>query len=471
MPAYRKYLTESPDIRSMLYRYSLILNAFGFFLPDDVKQEAGKLDEKMRSDMMKLPFSEQAERLTVMYGLNVIDIETFQKLMDMNSYDFLSDVVYMEEYLYSNAENNDLNTEQLGKLLLVCANSSRYNELERIDFESAGHLANSSHIFITGNGFISCDNVLAGFLCDMKKPMGFFNDGEIYIETEEAVREYINDDNSERKKEAPLLVTNLRELTGYIDVFDRIYGKEFIFFSAEHGTPCSLNEYEKYLTDIKLTFEFSAYPRKRLICGDIVNHFDYEYNRMENNELVSNEMRSSDFYASKIKISTEEIDEKTSEDRLMEIAQKKYRKNRSLLPDMLVEIKHGGEIYLFINKADELVPVNTADFRKDLFDFNKIWGMIMTCSHDRKLLKNGETITIPQEYMNEIEESQRVHAERMIAEQYSLMKEKQKNNKLLRSLSGLTGSAKKKAEQTVRENAEKENSKMKNGLRLNGGGE
>ena len=459
MSSFREYFSEETDMQTMLFRYAVVVDVFNARLPDDLKCEQ-RLSDELRKKIMRLPYSEQSDRLLLLYGMGILDENTLKNLVLHNDADILSDIIRMEEILREKEgsdETDTLSYVELCKVLLLCANSKKYKEITAIDYDEAVSLISGSHIMLSDDGFIRCDRELTAFLSGMSEPFGFYDDENDCIRIEEAgyITQSVNSEKYDILSEETPIATHLKNLKYFLSVYDRIYGRDFIRYATEKKIPLDDNFtalYERYLNDIKLSFEIKAYPRRREICGDKVNYFDYAQNRVEDSKLAASEMLADESYNAAIRL---DVDADYSEAELMEKAKRKYLSSHQLTESMVIEVIHGGKTSLYIYKDSKLCDVNNVEFRRQLFDFNKIWSIIQLCSREKKIRRNGDIITLPEEFMSEIAPEERIYAGNMVKEQYALMKARRQGNRLLQSLSDLKSAAKDNLEQINREKEEK----------------
>lgn len=444
MGIYREYISEDADMQTMIFRYSVLVDVFGARLPNDLKCE-NKLPDELKKKILRKPYSEQVDRLIFLYGTGVINEETLRKLVLHNDSDFLSDVLELENEVRKNEGANEadiLSYEQLQKIILLCANSKKYDYLSVVDFADVIKISSSSHIFITDSGFIRCDKDLTDFLNSLGEPFGYYDtdNDEIKIELTQYVSEVVSDNYDILSDKSPIAV-DCAHLKYFLDVYDKLYGKDFIVYAAENEMPINenyLKEYEKYLNDIKLCFEFKGYPKKREICGEKINYYDYAVNSIEENRLVSSELNADSDYAALIHL---DVDEPLQDNELIEKALRKYKSTHQLLENMVIEVIHGGKAEIYIHRNGNIFSVNVSEFRRQLFDFNKIWSIIQLCSREKKIKRIGDVITLPQEYINEISPDQREYANNMVKEQYNLLLKKRQDNKHLQTLNDLRAAA------------------------------
>ena len=286
--------------------------------------------------------------------------------------------------------------------------------------------------------------------------MGYYdeNSDSIFVEKPEYVAAALADNYDVSSETAPIVI-DYKALLCYSYVYDLLYGREFIKYACNNHIPYDENyidEYEKYLKKVKLTFNIKAYTKKRSICGNRVNYFDYAFNTVENNELVQSSLNADEEYSAEIML---DIDEIYTDDELTLKALNKYKNTRQLIDKTVIEVIHGNEIRLYIYAESSFKVINNAEFRNQLFDFNKIWSIIQLCSRDGSLRRVNKVITIPQKYLDEIEPCQREYAERMISEQYSRMLRNKRNNPLVQSLNDLKAVAEQNMEVIQKEKEEK----------------
>ncbi|MBQ6943912.1 MAG: hypothetical protein IJN43_06215, partial [Ruminococcus sp.] len=115
--------------------------------------------------------------------------------------------------------------------------------------------------------------------------------------------------------------------------------------------------------------------------------------------------------------------------------------------DTVFEVFHNGKVIVGVLRNKKFAEIDSKAFHSQLFDFNKIWGIIQMCSRDGQLKKQGECIVIPESVWKEIAPEQREYADRLIKEQYHRLVEHRKANRLLQSLSDLKAAADDKKKQ------------------------
>ena len=457
MGVYRDYISDDTDMQTMLFRYSIMVDVFNAHLPAELKCQY-HLSDDLKKKILRQPYSEQNDRLILLFGMGIIGEATLKELVLLNKTDFLSDVIKLEDRVRTDEDKNEserLSYETLEQIILLCANSQKFDEFSPLPFEQAEKLISNSHIFIE-NGFVKCDKDMAMLVNESGGQMGYYdeNSDSIFIEKPEYVAAALADNYDVSSETAPI-VTDYKALLCYSYVYDLLYGREFIKYACDNHIPCDKNyvtAYEKYLKKIKLTFDIKAYTKKRNICGNKVNYFDYAFNTVENNELVQTALNADEAYSAEIVL---DVNENYTDAELTVKALNKYKNSRQLLDKTVIEIMHGNNILLYIYDNGNFTAIDSTSFRNQLFDFDKIWSVIQLCSRDGSLKRVNNTITIPQKYLDEIEPNQREYAERMISEQYSRMLRNRRVNPLVQSLNDLKVAAEQNMEAIQKEKAEK----------------
>ena len=457
MGVYRDYISDDTDMQTMLFRYSIMVDVFNAHLPAELKCQY-HLSDDLKKKILRQPYSEQNDRLILLFGMGIIGEATLKELVLHNKTDFLSDVIKLEDRVRTDEDKNEserLSYETLEQIILLCANSQKFDEFSPLPFEQAEKLISNSHIFIE-NGFVKCDKDMAMLVNESGGQMGYYdeNSDSIFIEKPEYVAAALADNYDVSSETAPI-VTDYKAILCYSYVYDLLYGREFIKYACDNHIPYDENyaaAYEKYLKKIKLTFNIKAYTKKRNICGNKVNYFDYAFNTVENNELVQTALNADEEYSAEIVL---DVNENYTDAELTVKALNKYKNSRQLLDKTVIEIMHGNNILLYIYDSDNFTAIDSTSFRNQLFDFDKIWSVIQLCSRDGSLKRVNNTITIPQKYLNEIEPNQREYAERMISEQYSRMLRNRRVNPLVQSLNDLKVAAEQNMEAIQKEKAEK----------------
>lgn len=442
MGAYRDYISEDADMQTMIFRYSVLVDVFKARLPNDVKCSQ-TLSSEISKKLLKEPYSEQNDRLIMLFGMGIIDEETVKNVILFNKSNWLEDAISLENLVRRNEEREiESDNKKLSAIFTVCANSRKYQEILGVPFETVEKISASSYIS-TVNGFIRVEKSLLSFMCNAGIEFGYYdsdNDSMVsenpeYIKQAADSTEY--DINSEN---APIPFDYLA-LNCCLDIYGKKYASDFMLYSQENNIPYSdsfKTEYENYISEVKLCFDVKAYIKKRSICGNIVNYFDYAHNVMNDGKLVNATLEAEADYSAKIHIDTDEV---LSENELETMAIKKYLSSRQPREDMVIEVYHCKKIHLYVyrgNIFEQLTAENESLFRKQLFDFNEIWAVIKECSDSGKLLRTKDTIVMSSEFMERIRPEWYIYAENIITDQFG----KRKRNMIAATLNELKNAAK-----------------------------
>lgn len=447
MGAYRDYISEDADMQTMLFRYSIMVDVFNARLPNDVKCSQ-TLSPDVSRKILKEPYSEQNDRLIMLFGMGIIDEETVKNIILFNKSDWLEDAISLENMVRRNEEREiESDNKRLSAIFTVCANSRKYPEILGVSFEMVERILDSPYVEAV-NGFIRSEKGLLSFMCNAGIEFGYYDsdkdlmvleDPNYIIQAAESAEYDVNSEN------APIPFDYLA-LNCCLDVYGKNYASDFMLYANESNIPYNDSfklEYQKYISEVKLCFDIKAYIKKRSICGDTVNYFDYSHNVMSDGKLHST-LEAEANYSALIHIDTDEV---YSENELEAIALKKYLSSHQPIDKMIIEVYHCKKIKLYIyrdTKFEEFSAENEALFRKQLFDFDEIWSVIKECSNSGKLLRKGDTIVMSSEFGERIRPEWYVYAENIVADQFG----RRKRNMIAATLNELKNAAKKLTRQT-----------------------
>lgn len=435
-----EYVGQYGDINTMIFRYKVLSELYGAELPEDLKINTLTDDTKDRIGAEE--HKETADRVLFMFGAGIIDEDTVLTLIVDNKADYYDDVCAAERKAISDdAENEEdrLPYELIQDVLLCAVKSKKYAAFQTVSFDEAAKLAGLHHVRLVNGTAKVVDFAYYKFLVELGEKFGYHNTKNDTIVIDEKAENLLGDENvinGEINSEFYPFALNLKNLLYYSRVWDKMYGKEFIIYAKDNSIPVDENfsgRYEEYVRNTKLHFRLKRFVRKRNICGDRINWFDYA--AASNTEVTNN------LYADmELEINLQITEDYTNEE-LVQKALSKYLKDYPLENGTVLELFHDKEKYLYVFKKSSLVPLDDKEFHKLLFDFNKIWGIIQECSRNRKIKKVRDKIVIPNDMWNEITPQEREYAERLIQEQYIRKVEKLKHNKLLQTLSDLNAAA------------------------------
>lgn len=175
-------------MQTMMFRYSVLVDVFNLCLPDDVKCSQ-VLSAEVRRKILKEPYSEQNDRLIMLFGMGIIDEETVKNVILFNKADWLEDAIAVENRVRSNEEReleSDSNT--LSNIFTVCANSRKYPEISGVPFETIEKILASPYATAI-NGFIHISRELLKFMNESGIEFGFYDEEKDKMTTEKP--EYI----------------------------------------------------------------------------------------------------------------------------------------------------------------------------------------------------------------------------------------------------------------------------------------
>lgn len=442
-------LGNDESIYTALYRYAAICKICSINFTDNIKQ----ISEKTVSDIRFDDHSPAVDSLLILYGIGCLSEDVICYLIKHYS-DLLNEDIYTAE---KNAlEQNELNDEdklsaaQTEAALLTAANSIIY-KMQRISFEEALKISAMPFVQIK-NGFVYITSKdMFDFLSD-NISFGYIEENDtLYTETTENLKT-LTEESSQ-----PFVIDlyDFMEISSFCG--GEAYGREFICWAKENSIPLKQEEYLKYVDQIKLKFEVRSYRRKRDVCGNKINWFDYAPS-VEN--AAADELNAD--YSKEIKL---DITENYSDEALRKKAIDKFRSTYTLDIGTVIEVYHCRKRYLYYLDESGLKDIDNTEFHRLLFDFNKIWSIIQMCSRNRKIraVNNGgnTTITIDDESWEEIPADQREYASRLVREQYEQQKEKRRSSAFLQRLSSLKAEAAEQKSKSDREKAELEQQKAK----------
>ncbi len=420
---------------AMIFRYLIISEVWGMELPKDTKIK--KLSDETIGTLKAEPHSEVIDRIIFLFGAGVISEETLLEIVKNGREKLYGDIIAAENALTADKNPEDkLTFSQVENILLCAANSKKYPEMTPVTFSEAQYIAGLPNIALV-NGFAKVtDMEFYKFLVETGEKFGTVDKFAERIRIEESKENLLECEeveNGDVNSEYYPFAVDLKRAAGYAAVYSKPYGRDFIAYSKENGLPVDEkfeNSYEEYLRKFKLHFTVKGYIRKRYICGDRVNWFDY-----------AADAESSALNADHIKEIDLNVTEKYTDSELVSKAVEKFKNNVALPDNAVIEVFHNSKKELYIVKGSHTEPLDNGKLHTMLFDFNKIWGIIQLCSRSRKIKVVNDKITIPETLMNEIDVNEREYAERMIKEQYIRMKEQRKNNKLIQTLSDIKSAA------------------------------
>ncbi len=432
MTLYEK-IGNDESILTALYRYMIAAKVFG--IKDD-GIEVKTLPENIINDIRLDEFNHGLNGLVMLYGAGFIDDEAFCFIVKSNL-DMSADIAEAENRVI--ADNDKLPEERLSggqveNALLCAAYSRKYSAFQNVTFAEALTVLALPHINVKNGLVRAADLDFYRFVAELGKQMGYIDScGELFVESQENLILLCEDENFDPCSESAPIYTSISDIIGISKVYDLPYGKDYIWWAKANEMQLDVDGYNEYLHKTKLHFSIRSYAKKRNICGESVNWFDYA--------VFSDGSISENLQSDHDKEIDLEASDTYDDDILVRKAIAKFRGIYALEEKTVIEVYQNEKEYLFTVINAEVNPVNKTEFHKQLFDFNKLWSIIQMCSRNGQLRKVNDRITIPEDVWNEIAPNDREYALRIIREQYQIMTARRKNNKLLQSLGDLKSAA------------------------------
>ena len=451
-------VSQGNDINTKMFRYAVISSVFSADIPREVT--VNKLSDETLRLIRKEEHSEVCDRVLFLFGAGVLSENAVSALIKKSNSN-LPDIIKAENTVIEDENKNEedrLSYEIIEKILLCCSFSKKHAEIQSADFEEVRRLAGLPHITLI-DGMVKLNDIeFLKFLVSVGEKFGTIdNDGTISVEevAENIINsEEIREDNIE--SEYYPFAVNIRNLIHYSAVYYEYYGKDYITFANQNGLQIDNkfeSRYEEYVRKIKLHFSVKSYTRKRGICGDKVNWFDYA--------VFSDGNISDKLNADYVKEIDLEISENYPKEELIKKAVGRFKTDLTISDNSVIEIYHENDKALYLLKNSELKPLDNKQFHTLLFDFNKIWSIIQMCSRNHQIKAFEDKITIPDELLNEIAPNEQEYAERLIKEQYQRMMDKRKSNKIIQTLSDIRAAAEAERENINLQEAAKQQEQQK----------
>ena len=457
------YCASDEKVLSVLWRAAFIAKICGIQIPNDIEVRTASQAEV--ENISAEPFSEALAHLFIMYGAGYIGFKDIESLA-RDAEKFKDEILAAENFIIeqsSKDEKERVSEEIVRKILLCTINSKKYPEIQTVGFDTARKLCESTHTVIR-NGFVFVKD--KGFLTQLvnaDEPMGYFKRGKLEIFRKDEVLREFNENMSieeilfEAKNEMPDMpfVINLNN-TFYIQkIYDRPYAVEFIHYAKKSEIPFDDNfesEYTSYVRRHKRQTIVSAISRKREICGDEVNWFDYGTTKYADRKI---KIDSSFDYEEMIDLTKQISDDSDmSDDELTELAANTFIELKNPVEQTVIEVTFCGKKKLFLYMDGKISTIENEKFRRIPFDYNNVWTTVMEWSRSKLIQKKGNSIVVPDSEMQKLALNDRKYAQRMIEEQYSL---KKGSNKMLQKLCELKSYANKEMKIKEQQKALKEN--------------
>lgn len=415
------------------YRFAVVSKVCGIGDIDEVNTLS-------RTDLLAVkgkPMTETLERLLLLYGAGIIDFTVVEELLKINS-DISCVLAQAEDFLIEQMQYYEkirMSEDKIRDIIRCSAKSRLYAEKNAISFDEAKTIA-SLDIAKIVNGFVKIpDYELLKLLVLNGEPFGYLSDGrELYVETNNTDNILGNPDVRDGNIESedyPFMV-NPRRIIYYDKVVKLLYGADFLEHCVKYNIDIDDNitsQYERYIRNIKCGFTVNCCHRKRRICGEKVNQFDYFTNIR--NEAIS--------FDKSEKIDVKPVSEKTDEE-LMKMALDEFCTKYPVGEETVLEVHNQGKISLYVIKDSAYIPLDKEEFRKALFEYDVIWGKIQAYATKHSIKAVNGKVEIPMELIREFDDKDKAYAQNIITEQYSRQTEN-KGGRVFTTLSDLMAKA------------------------------
>lgn len=437
--------------------------------------EVKSLSDIEMKKIAQAPYSDALAHLLIMFGAGYFSFDNLSSIAREAS-NYKDEIYAAEDFIIKQAnldEKEQVSEHIIQNILLCTINSKKYSEIQPIGFDTARQLCENKHTVIL-NGFVFVkDRSLLTLLVHVEELMGHFVGGQMKVVTAGQVINDFTDNksiedklfpkiiNSEettpgsdkaKEKEADILdndimpeipfLLNINNVYYINQLYEKPYAVEFILYAKANGIPFDdnfVNEYSAYIHRNKRQFTVAAISRKREICGDDINWFDYGTTKYADKQIIIDNKFD---LTEHIDLSGDIPDDKNLSDEELSVrAVDTFLENKTLPDKTVIEVTFSGKKILYLLIEGKIAKtLDSEKFRKIPFDYNNVWTTVMEWSRSKLIQKKGNSIVVPISELQKLPENDREYAKRMIAEQYSL---KKSSNKMLQKLSDLKNYANK----------------------------
>lgn len=444
-----EYCAADDLIIPYIWRCAFLAKICGVRIPDDT--EVVCMNEQEKNAVSSEPYSNALAHLLILFGAGYIRFEQMASLArDAKKYE--DEILSAESFVIEQSgkdEKEQVSREYIENILLCTIESRKHSEIQTVNFEMARSLCEGPYTTIR-NGFVYVKDVaFLTVLANVKEPMGGIRGGTVEVFPSERNTGDINQKKIDEElnkgniNELPdiLFLVNLKNAYYIQQIYSKPYSVEFITYAKAEGILFDENfsrKYDEYVLNNKLKITVSAISRKRNICGDDVNWFDYGTTKYLDKQIIID-----DKYDVTKEISLADVGKKEQLDDevLINTAMDRFISESETADKTVIEVTFCGKkyVYLYDEKNGRKILLDNDKFRRIPFDYNNVWTTVMEWSRSKIIQKKGDCIIVPDSEMTKIAESDRKYAQRMIEEQYSL---KKNGNRMLQKLSELKSYAK-----------------------------
>ncbi len=444
-----EYCAADDLIIPYIWRCAFLARICDVRIPDDT--EVVCMNEQEKNAVSSEPYSNALAHLLILFGAGYIRFEQMASLArDAKKYE--DEILSAESFVVDQSgkdEKEQVSREYIENILLCTIESRKHTEIQTVNFEMARSLCEGPYTTIR-NGFVYVKDVaFLTVLANVKEPMGGIRGGAVEVFPSERNTGDINQKkideelNKGNTNELPdiLFLVNLKNAYYIQQIYSKPYSVEFITYAKAESIPFDENfsrKYDEYVLNNKLKITVSAISRKRKICGDDVNWFDYGTTKYLDKQIIID-----DKYDVTKEISLADVgkEEQLDDEVLINTAMDRFISENETADKTVIEVTFCGKkyVYLYDEKNGRKILLDNDKFRRIPFDYNNVWTTVMEWSRSKIIQKKGDCIIVPDSEMAKIAESDRKYAQRMIEEQYSL---KKNGNRMLQKLSELKSYAK-----------------------------
>ncbi len=381
------FCDEPDEILPFVWRGAFLAKICNVKIPGDTEVVCMSEDEQIQ--FSSEPYSDALAHLLIMYGAGYISFEKLSEL-SRDAAKYSEEIFSAERFIIrqsKNDEKNQVSREFIESIFLCTMNSKKFPEIQTVDFDMARSLCEGPYTTIR-NGFVFVKDV--GFLtllANVGEPMGSLRGDALCVyKGEQFIHEFngekidtvLNDkpkkDNGKELPDMPFLL-NLINAYYIQEIYSKPYSVEFIAYAKSEGIPFDekfSEAFDEYVRNNKLKVKVSAISRKRNICGNEVNWFDYGTTKYLDKKIVID-----DKYDVTADIDLNgDVDKKVQidDDVLIDKAMNKFIEENKPADQTVIEATFCGKIfvYLYDREKNRKILLNNDKFRKVDYENRKV---------------------------------------------------------------------------------------------------
>lgn len=373
-------------------------------------------DPETSAVYMNMIYTEQDMYLLCLFAMEIIDEEYLGMCIGNDIYkDIIEKCIYLSL--------GDVDGRTLGDMFKLCVNSIVSGFMEDIDLnEALEFFTTHEHNEITiTEGYIHVADELYCFLQNIGAEFAVYSKTQEDNDDEPEVTLSLthDKDNNLFSDTETTVICDVPLLFRIYSLYKKPFADSFVLYCKENSVNISEDEYKAYIRNKKLKFNIKILKYLHKVCGDKINHYDYEARaivdsmndivNIENTELLDTE------------IVLDEISSDMSDEELVNTAVTKViEDNTDKIEKMcLFIITHMGKnYYCRINQAGGREFTSEEEYRKDLFNFIRIWKDLQVAEAEGALKVINNRINIQMDvYFSDCTENELIYASRIISEQ------------------------------------------------------